>query len=483
MLPKRAWMWDGQRAFHSLAQADARELFGRLDARLEPRVLLIGIRRTDRPELPEVCLEPEASDYAPETFLGLRTFMDKLAAADEALFFIANPHLSVDRRYQVVHMSLQKTLQALLAPLGETAGSVSFCSFPQRVDAYMVTVVLLFEEEAYRAHALPIEAADEEDEVLGSLVHATVDEFLVECSLALASPERGRYGVMRRDVKELLRAAGAKLMVAPGFRMQGMLDLYDVCNTVSSLHYEGSESIGGLLLAPHHHERVKLELAFRHPVSLRDFRTVRKLLEMSSSELFLLCAEGSVYGLGSCEPCERLFLVSILGHLHWRLLYAGRVLMEVSYGQPHLPEERIDQTRFRQEMRRIFRELQAAALEALWELVLEATRQAHGTMVVISAGAAAEAARLSKHGLAVEPTPLTRELVRLVTAIDGAVLIDPMNVCYAVGVILDGRASDKGDPSRGARFNSAIRYVASSQYPCLAIVVSEDGMIDVVSGT
>jgi len=71
--------------------------------------------------------------------------------------------------------------------------------------------------------------------------------------------------------------------------------------------------------------------------------------------------------------------------------------------------------------------------------------------------------------------------MRLITAIDGAVLIDPGNRCHAIGAILDGLASEAGDPSRGARYNSALRYVAASLHACLAIVVSEDGMIDVVS--
>jgi hypothetical protein len=48
-------------------------------------------------------------------------------------------------------------------------------------------------------------------------------------------------------------------------------------------------------------------------------------------------------------------------------------------------------------------------------------------------------------------------------------------------VILDGRASGRGDGTRGARYNSALRYIESSAYPCLAVVVSEDGMVDVLT--
>ena len=74
--------------------------------------------------------------------------------------------------------------------------------------------------------------------------------------------------------------------------------------------------------------------------------------------------------------------------------------------------------------------------------------------------------------------------MRTITAIDGAVLVDPSSTCHAIGVILDGSITKKGDPSRGARYNSAVRYVESQKedhtYTCLAIVVSEDGTVNLV---
>ena len=63
---------------------------------------------------------------------------------------------------------------------------------------------------------------------------------------------------------------------------------------------------------------------------------------------------------------------------------------------------------------------------------------------------------------------------------DGAVLVAPDGICYAVGVILDGAASEKGDPGRGARYNSAVRYEESSDHTTVIAVVSEDGGITMV---
>jgi DisA bacterial checkpoint controller nucleotide-binding len=53
-------------------------------------------------------------------------------------------------------------------------------------------------------------------------------------------------------------------------------------------------------------------------------------------------------------------------------------------------------------------------------------------------------------------------------------------VAYALGVILDGSASNQGDRGRGARFNSALRYLTQPAAATMIILVSEDGMIDVL---
>jgi len=50
----------------------------------------------------------------------------------------------------------------------------------------------------------------------------------------------------------------------------------------------------------------------------------------------------------------------------------------------------------------------------------------------------------------------------------------------AVGVILDGEAVPQCTPSRGSRFNSAMRYVRSPDRQRLAIVFSDDHTIDII---
>ena len=71
------------------------------------------------------------------------------------------------------------------------------------------------------------------------------------------------------------------------------------------------------------------------------------------------------------------------------------------------------------------------------------------------------------------------DAVLAVTALDGALLVEPDATCHSIGTILDGRADGSGSPSRGARFNSSSRYVADHGR-AVAIVVSDDGMVDLV---
>lgn len=102
-------------------------------------------------------------------------------------------------------------------------------------------------------------------------------------------------------------------------------------------------------------------------------------------------------------------------------------------------------------------------------------------MLVVHANAGSEAVRLAPPAMVVQPEFLAEETLLAVSSIDGATIVDPAGHCHAVGAILDGRADPTlGDASRGARFNSAHRYLAEASVACLIIIVSEDGMINLI---
>jgi hypothetical protein len=156
--------------------------------------------------------------------------------------------------------------------------------------------------------------------------------------------------------------------------------------------------------------------------------------------------------------------------------------MVVEYEKPRLPKEKIDGDKFYSDFQRIFSGITKNQLDALWDVCLEATNQKHGTMLVISDKAIEESQRLAGQCFVVKPFQLTMGAMQQITSIDGAVLMDRDCTCHAMGVILDGMATKRGNPARGARYNSAIRYFEScnTETSLAIVIVSEDGMINLI---
>jgi len=156
--------------------------------------------------------------------------------------------------------------------------------------------------------------------------------------------------------------------------------------------------------------------------------------------------------------------------------------MRVSFKQPTLPTPVIDKKKFYSDYKRIFGKMQQNEVDNIWQIIQVAITQRHGTMLVITENVQQEAKRLSKQGFLIQQKRIDEVLVDNLTRIDGAVLLSPEGVVFSIGVILDGFASEKGDTSRGSRYNSAVRYYETNKdkFKCLIVVVSMDGMINII---
>jgi hypothetical protein len=233
----------------------------------------------------------------------------------------------------------------------------------------------------------------------------------------------------------------------------GLPGLFDVCTNLSTLKYEGKEGIGRIVFARRQHPHIRVDLALRTPVRLRSFGAVRKLLQVGSGHLALLCDSHEVYGLGKVLPtydlaAEAVFTIQFTKQFVWDLLHAGNRLMHVRYGQPSSSVPGFREEKLRADLPRFFPGIRNQALDRFCGLARSAAGQEHGCMLVISSAAAAEAERLDSQCTRVEPFPLTETVMPLVTAIDGSVLVDTEGKCHAIGVILDGVASPKCSPGR-----------------------------------
>lgn len=125
------------------------------------------------------------------------------------------------------------------------------------------------------------------------------------------------------------------------------------------------------------------------------------------------------------------------------------------------------------------------------KIINEARKQKHGTMLLFLENKflKEELKRLSNFSIPMNPIPSSRllkeGLLMNLSAIDGALLFDMDCKCHSIGVILDGVADEfTGDISRGARYNSALKYAKylnKKQVDYTIIVLSEDGMMNPLS--
>src|SRR5688572_15869130 len=479
-------MWHNQTLFRVSAQLAAEGIFHGLDRNLKPDVFVIGFAHTEKPDQLEIMVEPSYHKFPKKAFEPMAGLIERFEAYEKESLLTAG-HLPEDSHEKFEHLQLlRKNLQVFINEINEDRqqNQVAFCSCPVWVSDLLVFVALQFDKEAYFEHyALTRKPNWNNITPPGSLLDATVAEFLDDCGKALRQTEfASGKSILDRDYSELLRAAGKRFMYTPASSNHG---LFDACNAISALKYEGAEGIGSMLLSRRDHPEIYQIMKLDSPVSMRDYRSVRKLLEVAEGNVRLLADATSVYGFGSLKPGydfsnADIFSVNFTKHYTWEFLHAGQVMMRVTYGLPSLPKGQLDEQKFRKDICLTFPEIGEENLQKLWLIVHELTRLRHGTMIVISAGAQEEAARLGKQGFKLLPVPVAPSFIRQLTQIDGALLLDLEGKCHAIGVILDGMASERGDAARGARYNSAIRYVESSEHDCLAVVLSEDGLINVI---
>lgn len=261
-----------------------------------------------------------------------------------------------------------------------------------------------------------------------------------------------------------------------------LVSIFDHVNILSTYRYEGAVNYGVLILIPPSEADILVELEL--PIKLSSYKSIRKLLAMCGKGVSLLVNEDNeAYGLGKNIPEKIYPEVEFLGYFSWRLSFEHEELMSCTNLQPQLPNKQKYRENIRTKLNETFGKNNFDK-KAIMDVIDIAKQQMKGTMLVVSENAEDEAKRLVSTCMLVKPTKINREVTRHLTEIDGAILINSACICYGIGVILDGEASESGDISRGARYNSAIRYLTRQKKKdakCLIVVVSEDQYVDIVS--
>lgn len=269
----------------------------------------------------------------------------------------------------------------------------------------------------------------------------------------------------------------------------------DRLSQISAVTYETEECIGKIAFADSEN-RLVVSLKERGNIYTHNLKLLRKYLEMTKGEedLSLLVDTSpshNVLGLGNPEEREEAYTIEVKGAFNWVVRKGGRDELEYKQGKYIIHSNYGTDAQITKTLDGIFDE--NVDVQNLVGIIQEVKNQERGAMLIISRDARNEAKRLcdSKRGIAVEPFALRavdragRNLIRSITTIDGAVVMDEKGICYAIGVILDGKinymSAKYSDTGRGARFNSAISYVFDSKYLTVAVIVSDDQYFNIVS--
>lgn len=484
------FMWGYQRHAQIGLQASAEVLFNRIDKRLKPNVFLIGVLTQERNDRHEICIEPDDTPYKVSAFSGFKTLAEELRKVDkETRILQSHPIAQKAQDSRTEANSFRNAIFEILKREDYDNTTTKFVSYPNFIEGYLVFVILELQTEAIQRHySLNKTKIHNRLNIKRSLIDSAASVFLSDSTNALFDYNKAKY--TNRESDELLRESGKDFMYTisqVGQNFDGLHGLFETCNAISALKYEGGEGLGKLIIAKKDHPNIKMSLTLTEPIDIHNFRKVRKFLELSDDDSIIICDSALIYGLGQLHgkynPTEEsLFEIRFLSHYKWELSHDRNPMLIVTYGEPLLPKENVDREKFFSTIKRVFTGIEKSQIDDLWLLTLKATEQSHGTMLVISDKAETEAQRLGKQSFQLKPLKLTSTIIHQLTTIDGAVLMDRDSTCFAIGVILDGLATNKGDSSRGARYNSAIRYYEyyGKDEPTLILIVSEDGMINLI---
>lgn len=487
------FMWAYQESYRIHVQILIRDTLKKLGVPPEAEVLLVGARSPNSKKSNSVCVEPEDGKWQLSLFDGLLNSIE-LNYQNHHLkdMFFGDAQSMRDKPEWMRQGSVRQSVSSALKAFDTKNNVTSFCGDVRLVGDYYVTPVIQIPNSTFvKFPPLPSMPVNNVHVRQGfrSLIHATVHAVLDEATEELNKPEPGRFTHDRmRNGDEIVRIAAKNFLHTPGLAIQrGYMytDLFSALNLVSSLMYEGAKGVGQLIIVDPDNEFVEFLARFVEPVPFDEPRWVRKVLQMATTGVGLIANSRYIFGLGRLNSlhdaiAQDAFIVAFLDHYHWELRCGSQALIRSHYAVPKQPQEPVDKMSFLAHYKRLFASSTAEDGMNLWNLLLVQIGQGHGSMIVVAEDAAVESQRLNKQGTSIEPTRFNDLLLRSVSGIDGTILLDPSGLCHAIGIILDGEATEQCTPSRGSRYNSGVRYVQSNSHRRLAIVVSDDGTIDII---
>ena len=485
----RYFMWGYQPHFRIQMERRAKQALAALGANIEVKALLVGVRLPEITNHDFVCIEPEDGEWNIAAFNDVHRRAGEIFTThpDQDIIVWGDERSMLDQPENIRRKSVREAIEEVLSRIDSDRGTRSFCGVPVRLGNFHVAPIFQVAQldiDTFPRLVNPIQFQKWNSTT--GIVQALISHLLDEASDNLDTKEPGRsFNSFDSECSGLLRKAGETLCNAIRLALKDwrLHSVFENLNKISELRYEGGETLGTIIFAPTNLPSLNWDLALLQPIALDSHKLVRKVVEISDKQLGCICqGREGIVGFGSIQDFgdTPIFRAVFTGHYRWALYVNDTLLMNCAFGVPSVPQPRLTFETFFSNIRRVLPRLTLEQGEALWEAVSAAMEQRHGTMLVVSDAASSEAQRLRSQAIAIEPIKLSSALVARISGIDGAILVDRDCNCHAIGVILDGIATNTGDPSRGARYNSALRYIESFRVPAVCLVVSEDGYVNMV---
>ena len=475
------FMWGFQPHFRIRVELGVGRALSQIGLPVDVRVVLVGFA-LDGSLRHQLCIEPELGPLSVNHLDNVLLRTNELVKANpESDIRISNPRYQQLRLISLYRRSRGDALVEAIEQAGVFKGLTFFASEGAPIapiGSYEVHTCVGVPTAALES--LPaLEHSEVEQVYVGrSLQHEVISECLQRADRALYLPDPGTDLNIIGTAEDLIMTAAKRLTDRAAYRATGWLcDLFSSVNEFASLGYERGGAKGHIVIASHKTAADRLQVRFQKPVPINRARSMRKLLELTDDSTSVLVDDPGAYGLGSCASGPNVVEISVTGHAEWELSIDGSALVRVSYGQATLPRPLLNIDEFTDTAER---NLGTVEHSRIWAIIQQAQTCGHGMALVVSGDPKREAARLGGQAVSVDPALLEpAEVVRL-GRVDGAVLLGPDGRCYAFGVILDGTASGQGDPARGSRFNSAVSYQNTTGAGSIVVVISDDGMVDLI---
>ena len=479
-------MWGYQEHFRDRYEYLTEKVFETIGFEGKPKVFLVGLAMTDQNVRHKVCVEPETGQPDQGFFSSLQTRVaEGIPQHPDQKMFYGDEVTTREKPENIRRQVITEEVLALLASEDERSRLRSFASLAAPVDNHYVVTVIQIPRDSLAVH--PVVSyrwmqEEAETNLLMECIRQILSQAQYETYRSWPDPGRTLGSDMQLEAKEIVARAAKLLMLVPFIAGEMMNSgLFDPLEKVTQLMYEGQICRGRIILAAADDPNVDYVLRLSNPVPLRQSRWLRKLLQMATRETALISGYDTVYGLGSTSDIStEPYAIDIIDRHHWDLRQGRNILMHVRAGQPSLPKEPISSERLKENMARIFENISEASIARAKNVMDILFKLGRGSMIVFADDAAEEADRLKSQGTQIVPAALNKELLERATTIDGTIIADPECVCHAVGIILDGSANTDCTPERGSRYNSAVRYVGDGSQGRMAMVLSEDGTLDIV---